>query len=133
MKGYENLKNEVNLIAQLQHRILVKVFSCCIEVEERMLIYDYTPNKVNIWIYFECFWRRNWELIYWKNVMYWRKIYWKHECIWFCFGKINWEDSILGKCMQTKIVFDNFCFVVHFKSLFFYYRVLRYILSFKLL
>ncbi|KAK1304472.1 Cysteine-rich receptor-like protein kinase 8 [Acorus calamus] len=68
-QGLQELRNEVVLVVRLQHRNLVRLLGCCLEEQEKLLIYEYVPNKsLNTFIFDpvkvkELTWERRYKII----------------------------------------------------------------------
>nr|KYP66519.1 Wall-associated receptor kinase-like 20 [Cajanus cajan] len=43
-KGIDQMQNEVRILCQVNHRSLVRLLGCCMELEHPMLIYEYVSN-----------------------------------------------------------------------------------------
>jgi serine/threonine protein kinase len=44
-QGVEELKNELALVAKLKHKNLVTLVGVCLEQQERLLVYEFVPNR----------------------------------------------------------------------------------------
>ncbi|XP_038975168.1 cysteine-rich receptor-like protein kinase 6 isoform X2 [Phoenix dactylifera] len=68
-QGFGELRNELVLVDKLQHRNLVRLLGVCLEEQEKLLVYEYVPNRSLDTILFDCIkreqlnWGRRYKII----------------------------------------------------------------------
>jgi serine/threonine protein kinase len=64
-KGIDQVINEVRILCQVNHRSLVRLLGCCVELEQPIMIYEYIPNGT-LFDHLHCHHSGKWTSLSWQ-------------------------------------------------------------------
>ncbi|XP_019058424.1 PREDICTED: wall-associated receptor kinase-like 20 [Tarenaya hassleriana] len=65
-KGTDQILNEVRILCQVNHRSLVRLLGCCVELEQPLLIYEFIPNGT-LFEHLHCNINGKWRPLTWRH------------------------------------------------------------------
>ncbi|XP_034914069.1 wall-associated receptor kinase-like 20 [Populus alba] len=65
-KGIDQVINEVRILCQVNHRSLVRLLGCCVELEQPIMIYEYIPNGT-LFDHLHCHHSGKWTSLNWQR------------------------------------------------------------------
>lgn len=65
-KGTDQVLNEVRILCQVNHRSLVRLLGCCVELEQPIMIYEYIPNGT-LFEHLHCHHSSKWTPLSWQR------------------------------------------------------------------
>lgn len=65
-KGTDQVINEVRILCQVNHRSLVRLFGCCVDLEQPIMIYEHIPNGT-LFEHLHCQHSGKWTPLTWQR------------------------------------------------------------------
>lgn len=65
-KGTDQVLNEVRILCQVNHRSLVRLLGCCVELDQTLMIYEYIPNGT-LFDHLHCDFTGKWAPLPWHR------------------------------------------------------------------
>lgn len=64
-KGTDQILNEVRILCQVNHRCLVRLLGCCVELDQPLMVYEYIPNGT-LFDHLHCHFNGKWAPLPWR-------------------------------------------------------------------